>query len=95
MTTQLEFTSAKATQSDRILLMLQSRRGEWVDMPCLARVGADNDHGFCMVHSRVADLRKRGHTIEHRNERVGGRCHSFYRLNGLQIDEVNINQRQD
>jgi len=32
------------------------------------------------VHSRIADLRRRGHHIEHRNRRFGRKCLSEYRL---------------
>jgi biotin operon repressor len=32
------------------------------------------------VHSRINDLRQRGHRIEHRNERFQKMIHSYYRL---------------
>lgn len=39
------------------------------------------------VHSRAADLRKRGHVVETRLERdQRGRCLSFYRLGALDDD---------
>ena len=62
----------------RILTALESQRGQWVPMPSLSQAG--NPGGFCMVHSRVADLRKRGHVIAHRNEHRPGCVASFYRL---------------
>jgi hypothetical protein len=49
-------------------------------MPTLARVGAGSPDGFCIVHSRISDLREKGHRIEHRGEWHHGRCLSFYRL---------------
>lgn len=74
MTEQLELTEQRlftargggGSQADRILARLQTAAGAWVPMPELAAVGSGSPHGFCMVHSRVADLRKRGLTIEQR-----------------------------
>ena len=79
---QLIFSAGRTgdSQCRRILEMLESHRGEWVDMPLLARAGSASENGFCMVHSRVADLRRRGHVISHKNERLGAQCHSFYML---------------
>lgn len=74
-----ELTRAGASQNELIEVALRLRVGEWVAMPWLARVGSGND-GFCMVHSRIADLRKRGLVIEQRSERKDGKVHSFYRL---------------
>lgn len=64
-----------STQCDKILNVLNGADGGWVEMPDLWRAS-----GAFAIHSRVADLRKRGHNIEHRSERVGGIVHSFYRL---------------
>jgi hypothetical protein len=83
MNEQLELTDQQLhrasgggdTQADRILARLRETPGEWVPMPELARIGSGKLHGYCMVHSRVADLRKRGHDIEQR-----GGCESEYRL---------------
>lgn len=59
-----------------ILAELQAKRGEWVSMNDLWMLS-----GAHAVHSRVADLRKRGHCITHKNERSpGGMILSFYRL---------------
>lgn len=79
---QLEFQQGprKQSQCDRILEHLQARAGQPVPMPELARVGTGKPHGFCMVHSRIADLRARGHVIDQTQERVGGQYHSFYTL---------------
>ena len=81
--TQLEFTLTRAgeTQCERILAELERCHPNWVPMPQFARVGAGNDNGFCMVHSRIADLRKQGRRIDQRSSREGNQCHSEYRLN--------------
>lgn len=74
--------AAGLSQCDLILaVLLAAKPGEWLAMPHLAHVGAGSASGFCMVHSRIADLRRRGHTIEQRSERHAGKTHSFYRLN--------------
>lgn len=67
--------STGATQCEQILARLELSPGGWVAMPELARLS-----GAYAVHSRVSDLRRNGHAIEHRNERHGRRCLSFYRL---------------
>jgi len=80
---QAEFEKAAAgkTQNDRVLARLLQANGDEVPMPELAHAGAANDHGFCMVHSRIADLRKRGHCIPPaRVAKADGQMHSFYRL---------------
>jgi hypothetical protein len=68
-------TAAGITQCEAILRALQAREGEWVPMPILARYA-----GAYAVHSRIADLRRRGHRIEHKNEHAGRRIYSFYRI---------------
>lgn len=75
--TQTEYQRAALGESQeaRILCALVSHIGEWVAMPELAQV-----YGVGAGHSRVSDLRKRGHNIEHRNERSGRVVKSFYRL---------------
>ncbi len=81
--TQMEFQrrNGGASQCDRILAALEQARGEWVAMTDLWRVS-----GAFAVHSRVADLRKRGQAIEHKNERqADGVVHSFYRLNPWEV----------
>jgi hypothetical protein len=84
MNTQKEFTKRGGrrgwTQAQRIRRRLTVARGAWVPMFTLARVGAGDPQGFCMVHSRVADLRRAGLVVEQRSEWEGGRCKSFYRL---------------
>ena len=68
-------TGAGLSQCDRILAELESKRGHWVPMPDLARIAG----GFA-VHSRIADLRNRGHRISHMNNKRGRKVWSFYRL---------------
>lgn len=75
--TQTEFAlqTGPQSQATAILGVLVEHRGSWVSMPLLARLS-----GSLNVHSRVADLRKRGEQIEHRNERDGRTVRSFYRV---------------
>jgi len=68
------------TQRERIERYLSKFEGRWIAMPTLARVGAGHPQGFCMVHSRVADLRRAGLVIDQESRWVEGRCMSFYRL---------------
>lgn len=67
--------SAGRTQNERVLHCLQEHAPSWVAMPVLWLAS-----GAMAVHSRVADLRKAGHTIEQRSERKDGVVHSSYRL---------------
>jgi hypothetical protein len=46
----------RASDCQRVLLLLQRAKGDWVG-DLYRKTG-------CMVHSRIADLRKRGHSIE-------------------------------
>lgn len=75
--TQTEHAAAGAGQSqcDRILAELKSKQGHWVAMPNLARIA----EGYA-VHSRIAELRKRGHRIESMQDRRGRKVWSFYKL---------------
>jgi hypothetical protein len=76
---QLQFTlEGKApSQTDRFIAALLQAGGNWVGLPALA----DLIGGFA-VHSRAADARKKGYTIENRTEHdaLTGKRHSFYRL---------------
>lgn len=55
--------SLGTSQCDAVLAGLEAARGEWVEMPKLAKLAGDY-----AVHSRVSDLRtKRGLHIEHKN----------------------------
>lgn len=73
---QADYTAADAgkSQADKILAALRVAAG-WVHLPDLVRVS-----GAFAVHSRVADLRKRGHRIEQESVHRGRAVHSFYRL---------------
>jgi hypothetical protein len=71
---------AGQTQCERIENYLAKRAGRWIAMPHLARVGAGTPQGFCIVHSRISDLRERGLQIDQESRWVEGRCLSFYRL---------------
>ena len=75
MFTHHESTGAGMSQCDTILSELKCHADRWVAMPHLSSVS-----GSYNVHSRIADLRKSGHDIEHRNERRGRMIYSFYRL---------------
>lgn len=75
MTTTHPSPTAGLTQCAAILQALQARDGEWVPMPLLVRLS-----GGYAVHSRIADLRRRGHRIDHTNRRQGRQVHSYYRL---------------
>lgn len=67
--------AAGASQCDLILGRLLLTPGLWVPMPELARVS-----GAYAVHSRVADLRRRGIRIDQRNARRGRLVLSSYRI---------------
>lgn len=64
-----------SSQCACILAELQQQPGEWVSLVRLHAVS-----GSMAVHSRINDLRQRGHAIEHRNQRVKKMVHSSYRL---------------
>jgi hypothetical protein len=72
--TQRDYGTAGASQCSIILRMLRRRR-TWAPMPTLAKAS-----GAYAVHSRVAELRERGHAIEQRSERKGRVVRSSYRL---------------
>lgn len=63
------------SQNAAILACLMESPGAWVSVLRLQQVS----HSIA-VHSRIADLRARGHSIANRTERPAGICHSFYRL---------------
>lgn len=69
------------TQCQAILNHLEQHRGKWVAMPDLVRVS-----GAYAVHSRISDLRARGHHIVQRNERSGRTVKSFYLLVASSLD---------
>lgn len=63
------------SQTDIIIKVLQDRKGKWVPMPELCAAA-----GCYATHSRVAEARKRGLTIENMVNQVEGKRHSFYRI---------------
>ena len=63
------------TQCAAILETLTDRRGEWVPMPELVECS-----GSYNVHSRIADIRRIGYAVEHKNVQEGKKIHSFYRI---------------
>ena len=69
-----------STQNSRILRRLLETPNTWIPMPELAKVGSGKKDGFCMVHSRISDLRKTVHVIENEIVRIGKSNYSFYRL---------------
>lgn len=73
---QAEYAAANASksQADRILAYLRQTAG-WAHLPDLVKAS-----GAYAVHSRIADLRKRGHRIEQESVHQGRAVHSFYRL---------------
>ena len=75
MSTTHSNTTTGESQCDVILDKLRRHEGRWVDMVDLHRAS-----GSMAIHSRIADLRKRGHTIEQQNKRHGRTVHSQYRL---------------
>lgn len=80
---QIEYqaTTAGTSQCSRILARLTQAQGGEVPMPELAAIGSGVPGGFCMVHSRIADLRAEGHNIPPaRTQKISGVMHSFYRL---------------
>lgn len=76
MTTTHPSTERGQSQCDLILACLLARAGEWVPMLHLHNVS-----GSMNIHSRIADLRKRGHHILQQNTRQpNGATHSSYML---------------
>jgi hypothetical protein len=67
--------SSGNSQNAIILRRLQRSAGEWVPMPLLRRLSRS-----AVVHSRIADLRKRGLTIDQRNLHFGRKVCSEYML---------------
>ena len=63
------------SQCDRILRALLAHRGEWLPMPYLYSMS-----GAFAVHSRIADLRRHGYTVETRVEHVKNKVNSYYRI---------------
>ena len=77
MNTQAEFdmSGAATSQNDAILEDLTRHIGEWVPMPLLVEIS-----GGYACHSRISDLRKKGHRIENMVDRSSKPYKSYYRL---------------
>lgn len=75
--TQHPDTPRGLSQCAAILRALELADGDWIAMPKLCQVS-----GSYNVHSRIADLRARGHHIEQHNDRCPstGKILSSYRL---------------
>ena len=70
--------NTRPSQAKLIHAALERKRGCWVSLLHLHHVS-----GAFAVHSRVAELRRRGYSIENRTERAeDGACESWYRLIG-------------
>lgn len=74
---QTEFiaSGASLTQTEKVFATLAANAGNWVGMPHLVEVS-----GAYAVHSRVADLRRRGYNVENQVDRSTKPFKSFYRL---------------
>ena len=76
MNTPHPLPTAAASQCDRILAVLTKDAGNWVPMPLLGVLSGSRN-----VHSRIDELRKkRGLTIDHKQETEGRSKYSYYRL---------------
>ena len=71
---------ATKTQNQKILNALARRRGKWVGLPTLAKAS-----GSLSPATRVSNLRREGHVIENKTEKVKRQGQlvtvSSYRLN--------------
>jgi len=74
---QFELEGKALSQTDRFITALLQAGGNWVGLPALVAAT-----GGYAAHSRAADARKKGYTIENRTEHdaLTGKRHSFYRL---------------
>jgi len=77
--------STKSKQTERILELLQSKRGKEVPMPIMSTVGSGNPNGWCASFSRrISDARElieSGEQIVCRREiAADGSHHTFYTL---------------
>lgn len=66
-----------ASQCERVLTLLKHHLNEWVGMPHLVEYS-----GSYVIHSRISDLRRQGHSIINRTEKdpaTGNRL-SYYKL---------------
>lgn len=66
--------SAKS-QEGKILAYLKRYEGQWVTLPTLVDIS-----GSYAIATRISGLRKQGHDIINKVQRVDGQSHSFYCL---------------
>ncbi|MCX7723469.1 MAG: hypothetical protein N2379_10510 [Verrucomicrobiae bacterium] len=69
----------------RILTRLKLTPNRWVNMPELARAGSGTEYGFCIVHSRISDLRRMGYVIEAHTARGAEVVLSWYRIRECRV----------
>ena len=72
-----EVEGGAMSQTKKVLTKLMEANGNWVPMPFLGTCSRSRN-----VHSRIADCRKMGYTVENKVERdwLTGERHSFYRI---------------
>jgi hypothetical protein len=75
MTTKFAETEGRQTQTGVILSALRQAAPGWISALELHELS-----GSLATHSRVADLRKAGFTIQNRTRHERGKCISEYRL---------------
>jgi len=75
MLTSHTLPAAGLSQCDLILAELSRNANQWIPMPHLGDVSGSRN-----VHSRIDDLKKRGHQIENKQITKGRQRHSFYRI---------------
>ena len=69
------------THCEAILNLLQANKNKWVELPAINWATHKHCNSQCyVVHSRISDLRKRGHTIENKTVNVGQSKQSYYKL---------------
>ena len=76
----------QSSQCDRILAALQDDPGAELAMPYLAQIGSGEPGGFCMVHSRIADLRRLFPVLAPAQLAVGRRVFAQLQVKGLVAD---------
>jgi len=90
--TQTEFQqrAGGASQCDVILRRLQEAPESWVGALELHQLS-----GSLAVHSRISDLRGRGHDIQQRCEMAQGQTkHSYYRLMNISRSISNLGDKE-
>ena len=63
------------SQTERVVALLLSQKGQWVASPEIAKVGG------LQYASRIFSARKKGYTILNRTNRVKDQVHGKYMLN--------------